>query len=69
MTYTTVSTKYQVVIPKEVRRRVKMKPGQKFIVWEKAGIIHLVPILKLENMEGLFKGMDARNIREEGERF
>lgn len=67
MFYATVSTKYQVVIPKEVRRRVKMKPGQKFIVWEKAGIIHLVPILKLENMEGIFKGMNVKDFRDEKE--
>ena len=68
MTYTTVSTKYQIVIPREVRERVKLKPGQKFIVWEKGGVIYLVPSIKLQQMEGAFKGMDLSDIRDEGER-
>jgi AbrB family looped-hinge helix DNA binding protein len=69
MTYTTVSTKYQIVIPKEVRRRVKIKPGQKFIIWEKGGVIFLVPTVKLEDMEGIFPELNTDNIRDEGERF
>ena len=32
MNQTTVSTKYQVVVPKEVRRIIKVKPGQKLNV-------------------------------------
>ncbi|HEX5036579.1 MAG TPA: AbrB/MazE/SpoVT family DNA-binding domain-containing protein, partial [bacterium] len=43
MTYTSVSSKFQVVIPKEVRERLSMKPGQKLIVYERGGIIHLIP--------------------------
>lgn len=68
MTYTSVSTKYQVVIPKEVRERIDVKPGQKFIVWEKGGIIHLVPVVPLKKMRGFLKGMDVDDIRDEGER-
>ena len=68
MTYTSVSTKYQVVIPKEVRERMEIKPGQKFIVWEKGGVIYLIPSLKFKNMEGWFKGMNTSNLREESER-
>ena len=69
MTYTSLSTKYQVVIPKEVRERMEIKPGQKFIVWEKGGVIYLIPALKFKAMEGWFKGMDIANIREESERI
>lgn len=65
MTYSSVSTKYQIVIPKEVRRRLEIKPGQKFIVWEKGGIIHLIPVMKIEKLRGWLKGMDTSNIREE----
>lgn len=68
MTYTSVSTKYQVVIPKEIRERVEVKPGQKFIVWEKGGIISLIPVLKFKAMEGYFKEMDLSDIREETDR-
>ncbi len=56
MTYTSVSSKYQVVIPKEVRNRTHVKPGQKFIIFEKGGIIHLVPIVPIKKLRGIFKG-------------
>jgi AbrB family looped-hinge helix DNA binding protein len=68
MTYTSVSTKFQVVIPKEVRERMDLHPGQKFIVWEKGGVIYLVPTIKFKAMRGRFKGMTTDNIRDRSER-
>lgn len=56
MTYTSVSSKYQVVIPKEVRERVAMKPGQKLIVYERGGIIHLIPKVPIKSLKGKLKG-------------
>lgn len=69
MTYTSLSTKYQVVIPKEVRERIDIKPGQKFVVWEKAGIIYLIPDMKFKAMEGFLKGMDTTDIRDRADRI
>lgn len=43
MLQTLVSTKYQVVIPKEVRKRIKVKPGQKLDVSTSNGKIILTP--------------------------
>lgn len=68
MTYTSVSTKYQVVIPKEVRERMEIRPGQKFVVWEKAGVIYLVPALNFDALEGWLRGMDIAGVREESDR-
>ncbi|MBI2982263.1 MAG: AbrB/MazE/SpoVT family DNA-binding domain-containing protein [Deltaproteobacteria bacterium] len=56
MTYTSVSPKYQVVIPKEVRERIHLKPGQKMIVYERGGVVHLIPSVPLKKLRGLFKG-------------
>ncbi len=56
MTRTCVSSKFQVVIPKEVREKLHVKPGQKFVVLEKGGIIHLIPEIPLKNLRGIFKG-------------
>ena len=56
MTYTSVSSKYQVVIPKEVRERLSMKPGQKLIVYERGGVIHLIPKVPLKSLRGKLKG-------------
>lgn len=70
MTYTSVSSKYQVVIPKEVREKIQMKPGQKLIIYEKGGIIHLVPEVPLKKLRGIFKGrgVDLKDLRDKSDR-
>ena len=39
----TVSPKYQIVIPKTVRKALNLQPGQKMQVIEYAGRIELIP--------------------------
>ncbi|MBI1793411.1 MAG: AbrB/MazE/SpoVT family DNA-binding domain-containing protein [Chloroflexi bacterium] len=62
---TTISPKYQIVIPLEVRKQFKLKPGQKimFIPYQKS--IRLVIVPSIKDGLGMFKGIDANNIREE----
>ncbi|MBI2339408.1 MAG: AbrB/MazE/SpoVT family DNA-binding domain-containing protein [Deltaproteobacteria bacterium] len=71
MTYTSVSPKFQVVIPKAIRQRVAMRPRQKLMVMEKRGIIHLIPETPLVQMKGLFKGrgLTTANLREKKDRL
>ncbi len=69
MTYVTVSPKYQMVIPKEVREHMNIKPGEKLSVVERDGIIHLVPIRDVKSMKGFLKETATEDLREEGERF
>jgi len=64
----TLSPKYQVVIPKEIRRQLKLKRGQKLQVIVKGGLITLVPDYPLSELRGIFKGMSSEDIREEEER-
>lgn len=70
MTYTSVSSKYQVVIPKEVREKAHLKPGQKMIVYEKGGIIHLIPRVPITKLRGMFKGrgLDLTDLRDKTNR-
>ncbi len=70
MTYTSVSTKYQVVIPKEVREKMQLKPGQKLVVYEKGGIIHLIPDIPLKKLRGLYKdkGIGLSGLRDKSNR-
>ena len=55
----TVSPKYQVVIPKEVRDSMSIRPGQKVRVFEYEGRIELVPIRNIRDMRGFAKGIDT----------
>jgi len=64
----TVSPKYQVVIPSDVRERLKLKPGQKVAVIEKDGVVHLVPIRPLKELKGMASGATLKGLRDEGDR-
>jgi len=55
----TVSPKYQVVIPREIRQSLGLKPGEKFQVFELEGRIELVPVKDLKKMRGFLKGIDS----------
>ena len=68
MPTTTISPKYQVVIPKEVRKKLDLKRGQKMTVVTKGGVIYFVPEKPLETFRGFLKGMDTKDIREDEER-
>jgi AbrB family looped-hinge helix DNA binding protein len=68
MSTVTISPKYQVVIPKDVRKKLDLKRGQKMTVVTKGGIICFVPEKPLEMFRGFLKGMDTKDIREDQER-
>ena len=65
----TVSSKFQVVIPLEVRQRMNLKPGQKMVVIEKDGVVHLIPEKPIKELRGFVKGVTTENLREEEDRF
>ncbi len=68
MSTTTISPKFQVVIPKDVREKLKLKSGQKMTVVTKGGIIYFIPEKPLASFRGFLKGMDMQGIREDEER-
>ncbi len=61
----TVSPKYQVVIPKEIRTALQLKPGQKMRIMAFGGRIELIPDRNLSEMKGFLKGMRTDFEREE----
>ncbi len=67
MAAVTVSPKYQVVIPKEVREKLGLEPGQKIQVVVYGDRIELIPIRPMSQMRGFLKGIDTR-IDREGDR-
>jgi len=63
---TTISSKYQIVIPRELRQQFNLKPGQKimFIPYQKSMRLVIVPSIK--DALGLFKDlMNIDHLREE----
>ena len=69
MATTTISPKYQVVIPKEVREKLHLKSGQKMTVVTKGGVVYLIPERPLASLKGFLKGVSSEEIREHEDRY
>lgn len=69
--YMKLSPKYQVVIPAEIRKKLKLRAGQEIVVIEKDGIIRIIPLKSLKEVKGFAKGkgITTKDLREEGERI
>lgn len=66
----TVSPKYQVVIPQEVRERVGIRPGERMMVMEKDNVIYLIRIGDMKGAKGfLGRKIPTKGMRDEVERF
>jgi len=59
-----VSPKYQIVIPKEVREALDLRPGQEVAVLRYRGRIELIPVRPIKEMRGLLRGIDSTIERE-----
>lgn len=69
MVNVTVSSKYQIVLPKDIRDSLSIKPGDKLDVVERKGILHLVPLRGIKSLRGFAKGCTFKGLRDETERF
>jgi AbrB family looped-hinge helix DNA binding protein len=69
MATTTISTKFQIVIPKEVREKLHLSPQQRLQIVEKGGVITLVPEVPLKSLKGALKGMSTTDLREKKDRL
>ncbi|CAN5795407.1 hypothetical protein BH11PSE8_BH11PSE8_08860 [soil metagenome] len=64
MNTVTVSPKFQVVIPLDVRRRMKLEPGAKMMVVEFNGGLRLVPLKPPSALRGIARGISTTVERE-----
>jgi AbrB family looped-hinge helix DNA binding protein len=69
MAVTTISSKFQIVIPKEVRERLRLRTGQRLHVIDKGGVITLVPEVPPRSLKGFAAGVDASGLREKKDRL
>lgn len=65
MTAVTVSSKFEVVIPKEVRESMGITPGEKLHVFQNGDRIELVRVRGIRELRGILKGTGARIERDE----
>ena len=68
MTAVTVSPKYQVVIPKEIRESLGIVSGQKVEMIVAQGLVHMVPVRPMREMRGFLKGKVDPNFEREPDR-
>lgn len=68
MAQTTISSKFQVVIPREIRKEVPLSAGQTLSVVAKGGVITLVPQRPIAKLRGLAKGAPTSGYRDKKDR-
>lgn len=60
----TISPKFQVVIPKPIRDKLHLLPGQKIQAIVYNNRIELIPVRPIKDMRGFLKGIDTTIERE-----
>lgn len=69
MQTTTLSSRFRVEIPSEIREQINAKAGQTFWILSEKGSIKLIPKKNLKDLKGMLKGMDTTIIRDELDRL
>ena len=54
-----ISPKFQIVIPRDIRRALSLVPGQRLEARLAGDRIELVPVQPMTAMRGLFAGIDT----------
>jgi AbrB family looped-hinge helix DNA binding protein len=65
----TVSTKFQIVIPRKVRNLLGVKAGQKMRVLAYDNKVVLIPVRPIQEARGSLKGINTDIQREEEDRL
>lgn len=68
MNIATISSKFQISIPKKIREQLHIKPGQQFIFIAKGECLEIVPKRDIKDVKGLLAGANPKNVRDRSER-
>ncbi len=60
----TLSSKFQLSIPKQIREQLHIKAGQQFIFIPKGECLELVPRREIKDMCGILAGTNTKDIRD-----
>ncbi len=64
MAIVTISTRFQVVIPREIRKALRLEPGQKVQALQYQNRVEFIPVQAMNTMRGFLKGIDTTIVRE-----
>jgi AbrB family looped-hinge helix DNA binding protein len=65
----TLSSKFQISIPKEVRELQQWRAGQQFVFIPKGKGVLLMPVPDLDALFGLAEGADPADYRDRDDRY
>ena len=65
----TLSSKFQLVVPRTIRERLGLTPGTKLTVIDKGGVIYLIPQRPIRSLRGVARGAKPRGLREKKDRL
>lgn len=68
MSVTTLSAKFQISIPKEIRTEMHLKAGQKLAFLRVGNTLRLVPQKGIDDLFGIAKGANTENYRDRNDR-
>ena len=68
MTVVTISSRYQVVIPRDVRAQLELRSGQKVRAMAFKGRVELIPLEPIEAARGFVRGIDT-TVSRDGDRM
>ncbi|MEZ5792031.1 MAG: AbrB/MazE/SpoVT family DNA-binding domain-containing protein [Nitratireductor sp.] len=65
----TLSSKFQISIPKRIREAQHWKAGQEFVFIPKGDGVLLMPVPDLEDLAGMATGANTSDYRDRNDRF
>ncbi len=68
MNIATISSKFQICVPKQIRESLHIESGQQFIFITKGNCIELVPKRDIKNFRGMLAGANTKNVRDRSDR-
>jgi AbrB family looped-hinge helix DNA binding protein len=68
MSTATVSSKYQISLPKAVREAMQIQPGQQFEFIPMGNVLQLAPKTSIKDLRGIARGANPNNYRDHKDR-
>ncbi|OZY86455.1 AbrB family transcriptional regulator [Cellvibrio mixtus] len=69
MATATLSSKYQISIPQQVREEQHWQSGQEFVFIPKGKGVLIMPVPELSELAGIAKGANVENYRDREDRY